>query len=227
MFYPREKENMDSVDNYPGNSQYKKEKKVSKEKAVDPVEPVAKIVSGGVTRRKKSPIKRFADTFFGGSSPRDIWAYVLLDVLVPAGRDMIASAAREGIELFVYPDGRRMSARHSSSRSNIHSRVRYDVISGPSGRPRERDISRRARGSHDFDEIILDSRVEAEEVIQQLFEYLERYEEVSVWQLYGLVGITPNYTDQKYGWLDLRGLRPVRTRGGQYLLDLPKPEPLD
>lgn len=220
---------MEPVDNYPGNSQKaKREQKVAIDKPEDVKQPVEKIVSGGVTRRKKPIHKRLAETFFGGSSVRDIWGYVLLDVLVPAGRDMIASAARESIELAIYPDGRRVNSRHRNARPSSH-RIRYDVISGPSGRDRDdrRDISRRARSSHDFDELMLDSRVEAEEVIQQLYEYLERYEEVTVAQLYGLVGITPAYTDQKYGWLDLRGLRPVRTRNGQYLLDLPRPEPLD
>lgn len=218
------------IENYPGNSQSKKrDKKVSIESPEDAKKPPEKIISGDVVRRKKPFHKRAAELFFGGSNPRDIWAYVLIDVLVPAGRDMIAGAARESIELLVYPDGRSISSRNRRHRSSSGgSRIRYDIISDRGReRPDRREMSRRARSVHDFDEILLSSRVEAEEVIQQLYEYLERYEEVTLAQLYGLLGITPAYTDEKYGWLDLRGLRPVRTRGGEYLLDLPKPELLE
>lgn len=219
------------IENYPGNSQSAKstkDKKVLAEASEETPKVPEKIVSGNVIRRKKPWHKRAADLLFGGSSPRDIWAYVLLDVLVPAGRDAIANSAREGIELLVYPDGRNIRHRSGSRHRSSSNRIRYDVISdrGHSSDYR-RDISRRARSVHDFDEILLDSRVAAEEVIQQLYEYLERYEEVTVSQLYSLLGIKPAYTDDKYGWMDLRGLRPVRTRGGQYLLDLPKPELLD
>lgn len=224
---------MDNPDNLPGNSHYKKsdrDKKVSLEEAVnaEEVKTPEKIVTGEVKRRKKPRYKRWAELFFGGSTPRDIGGYILLDVLIPAARDTVVNAGREGLELLIYPDGRHVSSRHYDDRPRRSrgSRVRYDIVSAPGSRQRPRDISSRARSVHDFDEILIDSRVEAEEIIQQLYEYLERYEEVTVAQLYGLLGISPAYTDQKYGWLDLRGLRPIRTKDG-YLLDLPKPEALD
>ena len=93
------------------------------------------------------------------------------------------------------------------------------------GRPRP-ELSRRARASHDFDEIILATRVEADEVIDRLFDLVSKYETATVADLYDLVGISGNYTDDKWGWFDLRGAGVHRVRNG-YLLDLPKPEPLD
>jgi hypothetical protein len=87
-------------------------------------------------------------------------------------------------------------------------------------------MSRQARRSHDFDEIILDKRVEAEEVIDMMYAILEEYKEVSVHDLYEMVGLDPTWADQKWGWYRLDGARAVRTGSG-YLIDLPKPEPLD
>ena len=48
---------------------------------------------------------------------------------------------------------------------------------------------------------------------------------VSVMDLYDLVGITGQYTDNKYGWTNLRNAEPVRTRDG-YMLKLPRAIPL-
>ena len=79
---------------------------------------------------------------------------------------------------------------------------------------------------HDFNEIILGTRVEAEEVIDRLFDLLSKYDNASVADLYELVGITANFTDEKWGWTDLRGASVAKVRNG-YLLDLPRPEPLD
>ena len=86
-------------------------------------------------------------------------------------------------------------------------------------------MSHRGRAAHDFDEIILDTRREAEEVLSRLYDILSKYEVVTVSDLYDLTGIDSNYTDQDWGWTELRGSQIVNVRNG-YLLDLPKPEPL-
>ena len=72
----------------------------------------------------------------------------------------------------------------------------------------------------------METRVEAEEVLDRLFDWIERYEQVAVAELYEMVGISGNFTDQKWGWTDLRGATVSRVGRG-YLLNLPRPEPLD
>ena len=44
-------------------------------------------------------------------------------------------------------------------------------------------------------------------------------------KMYDLVGITGQYTDNNYGWTNLRNAEPVRTRDG-YMLKLPRAIPL-
>jgi hypothetical protein len=87
-------------------------------------------------------------------------------------------------------------------------------------------MSQRGRAKHDFDEIVLDQRAEAEEVIDRLYDVVSRYEQATVADLYDLVGLSSTHTDHKWGWTDLRGAGVSRIRDG-YLLDLPDPEPLD
>ena len=59
-----------------------------------------------------------------------------------------------------------------------------------------------------------------------LFTLIERYQSATVADLYELVGVQGSYTDDKWGWVDIRGAGITRVRNG-YLLDLPRPQPLD
>ena len=55
---------------------------------------------------------------------------------------------------------------------------------------------------------------------------METYGLVRVADLYDLVGITGSYTDNKYGWTNIRNVEPIRVRDG-YMLKLPKAMPID
>lgn len=84
-------------------------------------------------------------------------------------------------------------------------------------------MSRKARANHDFYEIIIPTRPEAEAVLEGLFALLDEYEVASVADLYEMVGESSQFTDRNWGWTDLRGSDIRRVREG-YLLDLPRPE---
>ena len=90
----------------------------------------------------------------------------------------------------------------------------------------DRAISRQARATHNFDEIILATRVEAETTLEQLYDVIAKYQVVSVADMYEMVGAKAYATDNKWGWTDLRGAGVQRIREG-YLLNLPKPEPIE
>ena len=57
-------------------------------------------------------------------------------------------------------------------------------------------------------------------------ELISSYRVVSVADFYDLAGITPEYTDNKYGWTDIRSANIVRVRDG-YMIKLPRAVPLD
>jgi hypothetical protein len=188
---------------------------------------VLKVVTGEVVRRKKPLGNRFMATFFGGDGS-GVFDYVIKDVLLPAARDMVADAVSQGVERLIFGETRN---RRPGSRGTSGGPVNYSRYSTPSparrnDREESRPISRRARASHDFDEIILSSRGEADDVLNKLYDMLEKYGTVSVSDLYDLVGSTSSYTDEKWGWTELRDSSVTRTRNG-YLLNLPPAEPLN
>jgi hypothetical protein len=80
--------------------------------------------------------------------------------------------------------------------------------------------------THDLDDVLLATRVEAETVIDRMYDLLREYEVVTVADLRSLIGWSSSYTDQKWGWTDLQGTDIRRVRDG-YILILPKTTSLD
>lgn len=182
---------------------------------------VKKVVSGPVVRRKKSLGKKFAETFTGDDA-RSVASYVFLDVMVPAAKSMVSDMVSQGIERLLFGSSSRQNRNHQSN-----TYISYNNPTGRAGRPDgRREISHRARATHDFDEIILPTREDAENVIDGLQNLIETYGVASVADLYDLLDITGSFTDDKWGWVKLRDASVDRVREG-YFLNIPKPEALD
>ena len=213
------------MENYPSNSHKAKDGQKKEKQARPEPKKIEKVVEGRVFRRKKPLGKRFAETFVGGDA-KGVWGYVVMDVLIPAAKDMVSDAVSQGVEKMLFGEVRRgRSTAHSRSSSSYTNYTRYSSPIHRREEPRER-MSRRARSNHDFDEIVLETRVEAEEVIDGLFALISQYETATVADLYELLGESGNFQDEKWGWMDMRGAGVSRIKNG-YLLDLPRPEPLD
>lgn len=197
---------------YKGNSHRSKETtEVAERKKL---EPIAKGKA-----KKKSEVKKFADVFVA-EDVTSIKDYILMEVLLPAAKKAISDVVTNGIEMLLYGETRSKSKGRDS-------RVSYTKYYE---RDRDRDYDRPARRQgrygYDYDDIILDTRREAEEVLDRMDDLIDNYGMVSVADLYDLVGITGNYTDNKYGWTNLRNADVQRVRDG-YLLKLPKALPFD
>lgn len=190
-----------------------------KSKAPEPEEKkIERITKSEPTRRKKGLAKQFQNTFFGGDL-KSASQYVLFGVLIPAAKDALVEAGSAGFEKLIFGDSKRRGSRGMGSALG---HVAYNRMSQPVKAMQYQDLSRRARVMHDFDEIVLDSRQEAEDVLDRLYDLLSRYEEVTVADLYELTGIKSTHVDKQWGWSNLKGSSVSRVRGG-YLLDLPEP----
>jgi hypothetical protein len=187
-------------------------------------ENIKRITSDDPIRKKKGLRKQFHDTLIAGN-PRGALNYVVLEVLLPAAKDMISEAGASYLDKLVYGESSRRRRAVSPPQSGPTGYVSYNQYSMAQSSP-QRALSRRARAQHDFDEIILQHRGEADDVIDRMYEIMSRYGVVSVSDLYELVGIKSSYTDNSWGWKGLRGAGVTRVRDG-WLIDLPSPQPLD
>ena len=202
---------------YPTNNRYEREAKPSREN-----KNIKRVVNGKVVRKRKQQ-QGFAAAF------QDIFGYVAKDVFIPYAKDMVSDAIVQGTDRLLFGESRnRPAARRTSGGGN--GRVSYNRYSKPSAPrrpdPAPRQVPERSRGMHQFDDIILASRIEADEVIDRLYDLLSQYEVVTVADFYELLGISPKYTDENWGWTDLRGATARRVRTG-FMLDLPEPTYLD
>lgn len=194
----------------------------SKKAATTEEKHIEQVTSVEATRRKKPLGKKFTETFFGADL-KTVVNYVVTEVLVPAAKDMAVEAGSQGLERFIFGD---TSPRRRNTRNAPQGHIAYNRMSQQS-RPTERPGIGRPRSSRvEFDEIIVASRSEGQEVLSQMYDILSRYESVTVSDLYELVGLRPSHTDLKWGWTDLHGASVDRLRDGSFLLDLPTPEAL-
>ena len=196
----------------PGNS-YNKKKAPPEEKP-----KTESVVTGEVIKKKKGAWSRATSAFVSEESS-SVWQYVLMDVLVPAAKSMILDAVSQGFERVLYGDSRIRSRADRPSGYIAYNRARREM-------PQYGAISQRARARHQFDEVILATRGDADDVLDGLRDLIENYGVAAVSDFYALCGITGSYADERWGWNDLRysEVRPVR---GGYLITLPRPEPID
>lgn len=182
---------------------------------------VEKVVKGKVKTKKKTEIRKFADVFIAEDAA-NVKSYILMDVLVPAVKKAISDIVQDGVSMILYGSAN----GGSKNRYGNASYVSYRSYSDRDRRDDRRNDYARNRSRYDFDDIILDDRGEAEEVLTRMDELIDTYGIVSVADLYDLVGISCDYTDNKYGWTNIRNAEAIRVRDG-YMLKLPKPLPIN
>lgn len=184
-----------------------------------------KVVKGKVKTKKKSEVRRFADVFLS-EDIQNVKSYVIGEVLIPAAKKALSDIVTNGIDMMLYGEAGVSKKRNSnSSRVSYERYYERDRDRDRDRRDRER-YSTRSRSGYNFDDIIFDSRGEAENVLCAMEEEIDNYGIVSVGDLYELVGISGNYTDNKYGWTNLRAAVVSRTRDG-YVIKLPRALPID
>lgn len=221
-------------EDFPGNSNRQKTRPKTIVRADAPeAKKVEKVVTGPVIQRKRSLSKRFRDTFMGGDA-KSVFAFVWEDIIIPSGRDLFFDAGQAALERSVYGESRGGSRRRTGLGGALMQNMAYHQVNRQSGRPadprdRQHNPSRRARAMHDFGEIVLSTRREADTALMGLDQLIERYQMASVADLYDMLDIERNYTDAKWGWYDLSDARikHISGRDGGYLLELPRPEPLE
>ena len=183
---------------------------------------IEKVASATAVRRRKPLGNRFREVFIGGDV-KSAAGSVAQQVIVPAIQELLVDAGRTMVERVILGDRatRRLPTPTGYGQVNYQQQSKTMRAAGPP------TTSRPARARHSFDELVLDNRQGAEEVLDRMLDILSHYEVVTVADLYELVGFDAAHTDHKGGWTALQGAGVDRTKGGMYLLNLPQPKSLD
>lgn len=195
--------------------------KAAKDRIIEPV------VSKNVKKRKKSVSEKFTSIFVSEDAG-DVKSYLIFDILVPALKDTISDMIKGGIDAILYGNDRpRNVSRTSSGGARVSYQGYYDKPSShnSSTKPiRSGKYDRKA--SHDFRDVVFEDKRDAVAVLDGLVESTVKYEFATVMDFNQLAGQESNFTDNDFGWDDLRSARVIRIRDG-YVLDLPVPIPID
>ena len=207
---------MSEFDNYKPNSN--KSKAESATVAKESEKRAAKVVTNPV-KVKKNELRKVADALVPGDVT-NIKSYIFMDVLVPAFKKLVSDIITNSVDMLFYGETGRSGTRTNASR--VSYRSYYDQ------RDDDRRYSRSAIGAKSsYDDVVFKTRGDAEEVLSQMEAMIDRYRLVRVADLYDMAGITHDYTDNDYGWTNLRSADIVRTRDGGYIIRLPRAVPID
>ena len=200
-------------DNLPDNSH------IGNNAKKEPVEPkrAEKVVHGKV-KTKKNNTRKFADAFITEDAA-NVKNYILMDVIIPFLKNAVYDIIVSALDMSLY--GR----RGKSGGRPIGDRISYTDYNSV-GRRDDRPYNRTQTASgYSYDDVILESRGEAEGVLVRMDEMMETYGQVRVADMYDLVGITGEYTDNNYGWTNIHNAEVVRVRDG-YKIKMPRALPL-
>lgn len=196
----------------PNSYAYKERQKNAQEE-----KRVEKVARGNVKTKKKSDLYRLADVFIA-EDVRSVKAYALMEVIVPAVKKALYDVICDSTGM-ILGEGKRDTRRGGNS-----SYVSYRSYSD--NRERRRTDETRYHTNFDREDIVYESKAEAEAVLERMDACLDQYNVVKVADMYDAAGLTAPFTANKYGWTSLRNAETVRVRDG-YIIRLPKAMPLD
>lgn len=204
---------MNNMDYKSNSHAYKARQQESEEKRVE------KVVTGPVRIKKQSEFGKLANLIFAEDA-KSVGTFIITDVIIPGVINLVEDIFLKGSKYALRGESGRGRRRDSEY-------VSYNDYSSPrSGR---RDNTPKINQRYSFDKVIIDSRGEAEEVLSQMDELVDRYGFATIADLNEMLGISGEYTDNKYGWIGkgcLRNAEAIRTRDG-YVLKMPRATVID
>ena len=215
------------TENYPGNSKKEQAEKHKSEERRPEVKAVVK--TAGVVR-KPTVGSRVRETF-AGEGARETGAYVFFDVIIPAIKAMMFDTITQGADRILF--GGRDVIRSGMANAPRGTRTDYNKVSTQNANSRYpgrdfdghggRELSKRARSNHQTGDILLETRGEAEMVLDTMQDLISRFQWVSLPEFYDLVDVTAEFTDEKWGWSNISSAQ-IRPSRGKYVILLPSPE---
>ena len=202
---------------YRGNSNASKQPDIQQER--EHMQPIA---SG--KKVPQSAGRKFLSEFIA-DDVHTIKDYILWDVLLPAVKNAISDTVTNGIDMLLFGQTRTRGGNTVKRITPYSSLYSNNVSSNRVVKYNETAQDRRPRGlgGYSYQEVVLATRPEAEDVLAHMRLYLDRYGVVSVSDLYDAVGEVPEMMDTKWGWTDLSGACVQRCSDG-FILRMPRVE---
>lgn len=186
---------------------------------------IQKVVQGQVSVRKKGFFTKVKEAFIAEDF-KTAASSATERVIVPMIKRTFADAINNAVNILLFgstadPNNRWGSGTIFGGLANTYrysgQNINYSGVSKQSGTS-QNDIPT-------YNEIVLVDRVDAERVLDELTDIIDRYGSATIADLYIAVGLPTVTTQYNYGWRSMKGADAVAVRDG-YLLKLPNAIPL-
>lgn len=193
----------------PNSDKYRESLK--KEESVE--KKVEKVISGSAKQKKTSEFEKTIKLFLT-EDLNNLKTYIIMGVLVPTIKKSLNDILICSINA--------LFGNINQKSSPTVSKIAYNNFFGQEIRQREISPLTKISDGYGIDDIYLDSRGDAELILETMADAISQYGVVSVADYYDFVGInTDNYTNNNYGWTNISSAKIITTRDG-YLIKLPK-----
>ena len=192
-----------------------------KDQEIAEVKEIKPVVSAPVVTKKRSVWDKIKDAFISEDG-KSVGDYILIDVLIPAAKKTISDMVTNGVDMILYGSAgnRNRNSNNYIPANRVSYRSYYDQRNNDYARPRS------SGSAYNYNDIVFQTRGDADAVLNGLRDTINRYGLAKVADYYDLSGCDCSYTDNNYGWTDLRYATVERTSNG-FTLRLPKPMPID
>lgn len=199
----------------PNSHKYRKEQKLKGNSEKTETKKIEAVVTNGAKTKKKSELTKLSelanideikDTMVMASKKA-------LSELFTKGIDVAVDTIKNCIDIAIYGEAQ------PKKKSGVGSKVSYGSYYD---KPVSRTSQSGVKNVFDYDDVIFETRGDAELVLDAMCDIIDQYGIVSVGDLYELSEITTsNYMVNNYGWKDLSRADTVRVSEG-YMIKLPR-----
>ena len=175
------------------------------------------IVSNAIVKKQNDPTKSTKKFF--AEDAKTVGAHVVDSILIPSAQKLLSDVVKGAIDWLIY-------GKNGSQPKTGSGLISYGSYYNRSGVINPTPVSYgqpilNKPTLYSVQEVIIPDRGEAEDVLINMREAVDTYGMVSVGDFYDLVGIKGSYTDQKWGWFDLKSTDIIAVNGG-YIIRFPK-----
>ena len=186
----------------------------------EPKKKFGKVVRGKVTLKEQNDIQKIANDFLA-EDLKTVKDRIIAEYLIPMLKNGLCSIFNSAISIALWGNDRSRSSstNYSSSSRQRNSYDRY-YQDGQSSRPGTSGRPARTLQNLDFE-----VRYDADSTLNEMYDALRKYKQVSVGDLWDMMGVSNESTDYNYGWYNLNEAY-IKGIPGGYRLVLPRPIPL-
>lgn len=193
------------------------------------VEPVIK----GKAHTKRRTTKTILQAIFASQDADTVRDYIVFDIVIPKAKNVIADLGNSILNAILFGDSGPSRVTPFGQGSGAQ-RVSYNSYSsGRQDNPQRYSNQQRRVNSNDprnraiFEDVVFDSKIDADAVLDKLNEMINTYGVVSVNDAYDACDLSAPYTYNNYGWTSLSSAYVDRDHRGQWCIHFPLALPID